>query len=97
MYSSINEANAAVLDKVKSARPFWVDVTSAGEVIPWLAEGKHLLHAGPNIQWDEMTGPMQGACVSACLYEGWAKSDTEAMAMLDAGEVKFSLVITIMR
>lgn len=90
MYSSINEANAAVLEKVKSARPFWVDVTSASDVITWLAEGKHLLHAGPQIQWEEMTGPMQGACVSACLYEGWATSDTEAMAMLARGEVKFS-------
>ncbi|MGR5063589.1 DUF1116 domain-containing protein [Photobacterium sp. DNB22_13_2] len=90
MYSSINEANTAVLEKVKSARPFWVDVASAGEVISWLAEGKHLLHAGPQIQWEEMTGPMQGACVSACLYEGWATTDTEAMAMLASGEVKFS-------
>ena len=90
MYSSINEANTAVLEKIKNARPFWVDVTSAGEVVPWLKEGKNLLHAGPAIQWADMTGPMQGACISACLYEGWAESDVEAIKLLESGEVSFS-------
>lgn len=90
MYSSINEANTAVLEKIKNARPFWVDVTSAGEVIPWLKEGKHLLHAGPAIEWADMTGPMQGACISACLYEGWAESDVAATRLLESGAVSFS-------
>lgn len=90
MYSSINDANNAVLEKIKDARPFWVDVTLAGEVIPWLKEGMHLLHAGPQIQWSDMTGPMKGACISACLYEGWAKTDVEAQALLEGGKVAFS-------
>ncbi|MDF2152986.1 DUF1116 domain-containing protein [Vibrio sp. CAU 1672] len=90
MYSSINEANTAVLEKIKSARPFWVDVSAAGEVIPWLKQGRHLLHAGPEIQWADMTGPMKGACISACLYEGWADTDTQATVLLETGQIAFS-------
>ncbi|WP_413111540.1 DUF1116 domain-containing protein [Thaumasiovibrio sp. DFM-14] len=90
MYSSITEANAAVLEKVKDARPYWVDVAAAGDVIPWLKEGRHLLHAGPQIVWQDMTGPMQGACISACLFEGWADTDTQAEKMLENGEISFS-------
>ncbi|PSW19838.1 DUF1116 domain-containing protein [Photobacterium sanctipauli] len=89
MYSSINEANNAVIEKIKQARPHWIDVTSAGDVIPWLTEGKHLIHAGPKIDWQDMTGPMKGACISACLYEGWAKTDVEALNLLETGQVKF--------
>lgn len=89
MYASINEANEAVIEKIKSARPFWVDVALAGDVIPWLKAGKNLLHAGPAITWDEMTGPMQGACISACLYEGWAATDVEAIELLKSGAIGF--------
>ena len=90
MYSTINDANNAVIEKIKNARPFWVDVTLAGDVIPWLKEGMHLLHAGPHIEWNDMTGPMKGACISACLYEGWAASDVEALSLLEGGDVSFS-------
>jgi hypothetical protein len=50
---------------------------------------KVLLHAGPPIQYSEMTGPMQGSCVGAALFEGWAKDEAEARRMLEAGEVEF--------
>ncbi|MGU0042477.1 oxamate carbamoyltransferase subunit AllG family protein [Escherichia coli] len=33
----------------------------------------------------EMTGPMKGACVGACLFEGWAKDEAQALAMLERG------------
>lgn len=49
-------------------------------------EGKTLLHAGPPMCWQEMTGPMKGACVGACLFEGWAKDEAQALAMLDQGK-----------
>ncbi|MGF1685010.1 DUF1116 domain-containing protein [Photobacterium minamisatsumaniensis] len=90
MYSTIDDANNAVIEKIKNARPFWVDVAVAGDVIPWLKDGMNLLHAGPHIDWNDMTGPMKGACISACLYEGWAASDVEALSLLEGGKVKFS-------
>ena len=89
MFSSIREANEAVLEKLRTARPHWVDVQAAGEVIPLLREGKTLLHAGPPITWERMTGPMQGAVIGASLLEGWAASEKEAQALAASGEIRF--------
>jgi hypothetical protein len=89
MYASIAEANTAVLDRIKSARPHWLGVVPAKSVIPVLDEGKVLLHAGPPIIWQDMTGPMQGACIGASLFEGWAKDEQEAITQLEKGLIKF--------
>ncbi|UOF92368.1 DUF1116 domain-containing protein [Fodinisporobacter ferrooxydans] len=88
MFQSIDEANRAVVSKILEAQPFLVDVVPAKLVIPEL-NGKVLLHAGPPIVWEDMTGPMQGACIGAALFEGWAKDETEAKDLLDNGGVKF--------
>jgi hypothetical protein len=89
MYSSISEANAAIIDRIKAARPRWIGVSLAYEAIPMLADGKKLLHAGPPISWQQMTGPMRGACLGACLFEGWASTEPEAQALLESGNVEF--------
>lgn len=88
MYASIDEANAAVIAEIRKARPHLVDVRPARDCIPALAEGRVLMHAGPPIAWAEMTGPMKGAVLGACLYEGWAKTNAEAEA-LAAKEIRF--------
>ena len=90
MYSDINQANAAVIEKIKAARPRWVDVKTAADCIPALREGKTLLHAGPPIEWADMTGPMQGAVLGACLFEGWARDADEARALAESGAIRFS-------
>lgn len=87
-YKTIDEANRAVIDKIVGSAPFLVDAVPAKSVIPEL-EGKVLLHAGPPIIWDEMTGPMQGSCVGAALFEGWAQTEEEARRMLSNGEITF--------
>ncbi|MDQ0175414.1 YlbE family protein [Bacillus chungangensis] len=87
-YKTIDEANRAVIDKIVGSAPFLVDAVPAKSVIPEL-EGKVLLHAGPPITWDEMTGPMQGSCVGAALFEGWAQTEDEARRMLSNGEITF--------
>ncbi|WJY26876.1 MULTISPECIES: DUF1116 domain-containing protein [Sporosarcina] len=88
-YKSMDEANKAVIDKITGSAPFLVDVVPAKEKIKELNDGKVLLHAGPPIKWDDMTGPMQGSCIGASIYEGWASSEEEAEKQLAAGEVKF--------
>lgn len=89
MYKSINEANQAIIDRIKEARPHWVGVIPAKEAVPTLQQGHKLLHAGPPITWQDMTGPMQGACIGACLFEGWAKTEQEALALLANNKVEF--------
>lgn len=85
----IDEYNDQVVQRLKDAQPFLIDVVPAVSVIPEL-NGKVLLHAGPpTITYPEMTGPMQGSCIGAMLFEGWAKDEDEAKAMLEAGEIQF--------
>ncbi|RHW40995.1 DUF1116 domain-containing protein [Neobacillus notoginsengisoli] len=88
-FKSIDEANRAVIDKITGSAPFLVDVVPAKEKIKELNEGKVLLHAGPPIKWEDMTGPMQGSCVGASLFEGWAENEQEAKRQLENGEVTF--------
>lgn len=89
MYKTVNEANAAVIERLKAARPHWVDVKTASDVIPELREGRTLLHAGSPITWERMTGPMQGAVLGAAKLEGWATTDEEATELAATGGIRF--------
>ncbi|CAD6166558.1 TPA: DUF1116 domain-containing protein [Escherichia coli] len=90
MFTSVAQANAAVIEQIRRARPHWLDVQPASSLISELNEGKTLLHAGPPMRWQEMTGPMKGACVGACLFEGWAKDEAQALAISGLGERWFT-------
>ena len=88
---NIEEENQKVTEKIKNAQPFLTDVVPAKTVIPELNDPKQktLLHAGPPISWAEMTGPMRGACLGAALFERWAETEDEAMALFEANKVRF--------
>ncbi|MBC8531052.1 bifunctional FdrA/YlbE family protein [Gehongia tenuis] len=88
-YRNIDEANEAVIDKVRGSLPCLVDVIPACEASDVFGHGKLLLHAGPPIEWQEMTHPMQGSCVGAALFEEWAATEEEAWALFERGEVAF--------
>jgi succinyl-CoA synthetase alpha subunit len=86
----LREQNQDVVKAFVDAKPFLVDVVPAKTVIEELAcDQKTLLHAGPPIRYEEMTDPMQGSCIGAALFEGWAETEEEARALLAAGEVRF--------
>ena len=89
MFTSVAQANDAVIERIRNARPHWLDVQPAGSLIGALNQNKTLLHAGPPMRWQEMTGPMKGACIGACLFEGWAQDEKTAHAMLEGGEITF--------
>jgi len=84
----INKSNEEVINRMKNSQPFLVDVVPAKTVIPEL-NNKVLLHAGPPITWDDMTGPMKGSCIGATLFEGWAETEEEAIAQLENGDISF--------
>ena len=84
----IQEANKKALDILLKGQPVLVDMGAAKDVIPGMTE-KTLLHAGPPIQWKDMSGPMRGAVMGACIYEGWAKSPEEAIKLSESGAITF--------
>ncbi len=86
---AVDDANRRVIAKVVASQPVLIDNVRAKEVIPELAEGKVLLHAGPPVAYENMPDPMQGSCVGAVLFEEWADTEAEARKMLENGEVKF--------
>ena len=83
---AVDAANQVAVQRMLAAHPVLVDVRPAYEVIPVLKKYT-LLHAGPPIQWERMCGPMRGAVIGACLYEGWAKDENEAVALATSGEL----------
>ncbi len=85
---SVRKANQSVVDRMKDVQLFLVDVVPAKSVIPIL-NGKTLLHAGTVIEYRDMTGPMQGSCIGAAIFEGWAKNENEARTLLNSGKVTF--------
>ena len=88
-YEGIDEANKRVIAKVVASQPVIKHVKRAKEVIPQIAEGKVILHAGPPIEFKNMPDPVQGSCVGAVLFEEWADNEADARALLASGEVKF--------
>ncbi len=85
---AVDEANAVVVERMLAAHPVIVDVRPAHEAIPAL-HGRKVLHAGPPISWERMCGPMRGAIIGACLYEGWAKDENEALSLAEGDEIDF--------
>ena len=85
----IEKANQEAAQRMMAARPRLVDVRPAGEVIPGLH--KHLLlHAGPPIAWERMSGPLRGAIIGALLYEGLASNAENAARLAASGEIAFA-------
>lgn len=82
-------ANRTAVERMMSARPMLRTVATAGEVIPGMHD-RLLLHAGPPIEWERMSGPLRGAVIGAVLFEGWAEDEEEAARLAESGEVEFA-------
>ncbi|GEN55601.1 acyl-CoA synthetase FdrA [Halolactibacillus alkaliphilus] len=85
----VEEGNQAVVEQMKNTQPFLIDVRPAKNVIDVLND-RVILHAGPPIDFKDMTGPMQGSCIGAVLFEGWAEDEQSARTLLESGGVTFS-------
>lgn len=48
MFTSVAQANAAVIEQIRRARPHWLDVQPASSLISELNEGKTLLRRAAN-------------------------------------------------
>lgn len=84
----INQANQEAVQRLLDAEPTLVGVGTAGESIPNMTK-KTILHAGPPITWDKMSGPLRGAVIGGLMYEGLANDEEEAKELAASGEITF--------
>src|SRR6266487_1269612 len=85
----VNHANQEAVQRMMAARPRFVDVRPAGEAIPGMHK-RLLLHAGPPITWERMSGPLRGAITGALLYEGLAADIAAAERLAASGDIAFA-------
>jgi len=83
-----DQANQIAVEKMMSARPILKSVATARDVIPEMKDNL-IMHAGPPIEWERMSGPMRGAVIGGLIFEGLAKDEKEAVGMVESGEVEF--------
>lgn len=84
----IDEANEKAVNKYKKAGAVVTGLETAKDVIPGMDE-KTLLHAGPPVEWDRMSGPTRGAVMGALIFEGLAEDEDEAKELASSGEITF--------
>lgn len=84
----VNAANSQALQRLFEAEPLLVGMGKAIDTIPGMKD-KMLLHAGPHITHERMSGPLIGAVTGAAIYEGWADSVEEAKEILSSGAITF--------
>lgn len=84
----IEKANKEALERMLSSQPTLVGMAQAKDVVPGI-EKKLILHAGPPITWERMSGPLRGAVIGGLIYEGLAKNEKEAIELVGSGEIKF--------
>jgi hypothetical protein len=84
---NIDQANHAAVERMMAARPVLKGLATAREVIPGMADDL-LLHAGPPIEWARASGPLRGAVIGALLFEGRARDEAGAAALVERGEIR---------
>lgn len=85
--TKIEAANQTAVNCIIESDPAWVDILPAGEVIKGL-DDYTITHSGPPIEYEDMVMLHQRGMVSACLFEGWAKSEEEALKLIRSGKLK---------
>ena len=83
----IEQANRTAVERMLAARPVLRGLAAARDVIPGMADDL-LLHAGPPIDWARASGPLRGAVIGALLFEGRARDEAGAAALVERGEVR---------
>jgi hypothetical protein len=84
----IARANDEAVSRMQEARPLVVGIGTAGEDLPDMSK-RTFLHAGPPLDWADMSGPMRGAIIGAVLLEGLASDPDDAVRKAEAGEFEF--------
>ena len=81
------EANQAAFERLTKAEPVLIDVRPAGEFINGFTH-ETILTSGPPMPWPEYVGGQREAIIGGALFENLARNRDEAIAKLDAEEIK---------
>lgn len=86
---AINKANQEALEKILTGKPNLVGMDLAVNVIPGMKKNL-ILHSGPPIKWERMSGPTRGAVIGALIYEGMANTPEEAEKLAASGKIEYA-------
>jgi hypothetical protein len=86
--AAIARANDEATERLDRAQPLLVGVGTARDLLPDMGD-RTILHAGPPIEWADMSGPLRGAVIGAAVYEGLAEDHADAERRAAAGEFEF--------
>src|SRR5256885_15440383 len=74
---TIDEANQLAVKRILDSQPILVGIAPAAEMIPGMRRNL-ILHAGPPITWDRMSGPLRGAVIGGVVFWGGGTGETGA-------------------
>jgi hypothetical protein len=86
--AAIARANDEAVRRLDEAQPLLAGVGVARDLLPDVGD-RTILHAGPPIEWADMSGPLRGAVIGAAVYEGLASDREDAARRAAAGEFEF--------
>ena len=81
------EANEIAFKRLTQSEPVLVDVRRASEIITGFTPDT-ILTSGPPMVWSEYVGGQREGIIGGALFENLAKDRAEAIAKLDAGQIK---------
>jgi hypothetical protein len=87
--AAIAAGNDRAVARLQEAAPRVVGIGRAADHLPGL-DARTFLHAGPPIDWPDMSGPLRGAIIGAAVHEGVAADPEEAARLAARGELRFA-------
>ncbi len=85
-----NEINTAALKSARmiaDAEPYFIGVERAGDFLKDF-DSQTVLHSGPPIEYERMCSLHKRGMVNAVIFEGLAKTESDAEKMILSGEIK---------
>jgi len=85
---TIARANDEAIARLEDAQPVLAGIGAARDLLPDMS-ARTILHAGPPIDWADMSGPLRGAVIGAAVHEGLAEDRDDAARKAAAGAFEF--------
>jgi hypothetical protein len=87
--ADVARATRESVDRLLAAKPAITGIGRALDVVPGMRKDL-VLHSGPPVTWERMSGPTRGAVMGGLVYEGLARTPDEAAALAASGRVAFA-------